>query len=119
MAGSVLIVDDDPSVVESLRAVLPPEVVLASAADAATANAMLDGREFCGMVLDLILVESSGFDVLKHMKTNGVIVPTIVLSQRVPSYVREMLDQDQVKLVFTKPIEARLLAAVVLGLCGM
>jgi DNA-binding NtrC family response regulator len=116
--GVVLIVDDDPSIVQSLRDVLPPEVELATASDASSAIATLDGRRFCGLVLDLILAEGNGFDVLRHMKAKQIDLPTVVISSRLPAYVREMLDQDQVKLVFPKPVEPRLLAAVVLGLCG-
>lgn len=119
MPGSVLIVDDDPTVVDSLRDVLPKEIDVTSAADAATATALLDQRRFCGLVLDLVLDEGNGFDVLRHMERERIAVPTVVISNKLPSYVREMLDEDQVKLVFPKPIEPRLLAAVVLGLCGM
>jgi DNA-binding NtrC family response regulator len=119
VAGSVLIVDDDPSVVESLRLVMPPEVEVVSAADVAGAMALLDSRRFCGLVLDLVLETGSGFDVLQHMETKRMSIPTIVITSRLPSYLREMLNHNQVKLVFPKPIEPRLLAAVVLGLCGM
>ena len=119
VAGSVLIVDDDPSIAESLRQVLPPEVQLTSARDAAGAVALLDEHSFCGLILDLVLVNSNGFDVLHHMKRNQLAVPTVVVTGKLPTYLREMLDQEQVKLVFPKPIEPMLLAAIVRGLCGM
>lgn len=117
--GSVLIVDDDPAVVEALRRVLPKDVEVASAADAATATAMLDARPYCGLVLDMVLEAGSGLDVLAHMESRRMVVPTVVISSKLPSYMREMLHEDQVKLVFPKPIEPRLLAAIVTGLCGM
>lgn len=119
MSGSVLIVDDDPEVVAALRSVLPPDIEVATAADAATANALLDERNFCGLVLDLVLENSNGFDILEHMERKGVTIPTVVITSKLPAYVREMLNANQVKLVFPKPIEPRLLAAIVLGLCGM
>jgi DNA-binding response OmpR family regulator len=119
VAGWVLIVDDDPAVVESLRSVLPPEVEIASAGDAATANAMLDARSFCGLVLNVVLDGGNGFEVLRHMQSKNMSVPTVVISAKLPQYLREMLDEDQVKLVFPKPIEPRMLAAVVLGFCGV
>jgi DNA-binding NtrC family response regulator len=119
VTSSVLIVDDDPAIVESLRRVLPPEVELSSARDAAGATALLDEKTFCGMVLDLVLIDSNGFDVLRHMKTRQLRVPTVVVTGKLPSYVQEMLDQEQVKLVFPKPVEPLLLAAVVRGFCGM
>ena len=117
--ASVLIVDDDPSVVTSLRLVLPAEVEIASAADAATATELLDTKRFCGLVLDLVLQDSNGFDVLRHMESKDLSIPTVVITTKLPDYLREMLDEEQVKLVFPKPIEPRMLAAVVLGLCGM
>src|SRR5687768_5666459 len=102
-----------------LRSVLPENVEVASAGDAASAMAMLDERPFCGLVLDLVLIHSDGFDVLRHMETKGIRIPTVVVSGKLPVYLREMLNADQVKLVFPKPIEPRLLAAIVLGLCGI
>lgn len=119
MASAVLIVDDDPSIVESLREVLPAEVEVASAGDAATANSLLDQRTFCGLVLDVVLDGSNGLDVLHHMRERQIAIPTVIISSKLPVYLREMLDEEQVKLLFPKPVEPRLLAAVVLGLCGM
>jgi DNA-binding NtrC family response regulator len=119
VAGSVLIVDDDPTIVESLRRVLPPEVELSSAKSAAGAAALLDEKPFCGLVLSLVLLDSDGFEVLRHMKTQQLVVPTVVVTEKLPSYVREMLDQEQVKLVFPKPVEPLMLAAIVRGFCGM
>lgn len=120
MAGAVLVVDDDPSLAASLRAALASrEVVLDSATDAATAIALLDRGGYCGVVLDLILPDGNGFDVLRHIERNAIGVSIVVVSQKLPDYVREMLEEDQVKLVFPKPVDPRLLAAVVLGLCGI
>jgi DNA-binding NtrC family response regulator len=118
--GSVLVVDDDPSLIESLRAPLTGhDIELFAAVDAPAAIAMLDQRHFCGLVLDLVLEEGSGLDVLQHMTTYKVDVPTVVVTARLPAYVRELLDADRVKLVFPKPVEPRLLAAIVLGMCGI
>ena len=120
MGISVLIVDDDPSVIESLRqAMAGHEVSFDTAVDAAAAAALLDARSYCGVVLDLALRDSSGFDVLRHMSERGSHVPTVVITEKLPVYVREMLDEEQVKLVFPKPVESRLLAAAVKGLCGI
>lgn len=120
MAGSVLVVDDDPSLVVALRSCLEgKDVVITSVFDVASARDTLNTQKFCGMVLDLALPDGSGFDVLSHLERMGIEVPTIVVTQKLPAYVREMLNADRVKLVFPKPIEPRLLASLVLGLCGM
>jgi len=117
--GSVLIVDDDPAVVDALRRVLPSDIQVATAASVDGAVALLDSSAFCGMVLDVVLERGSGFDVLRHMEQRQLKIPTVVISSKLPDYLRDMLDEEQVKMLFPKPVEPRLLAAVVLGLCGV
>jgi DNA-binding NtrC family response regulator len=118
--AAVLVVDDDPSLIQSLRGELTEHVVeLVAAADAATAMQLVSERDFCGMVLDLVLEEGNGLDVLQHMTRMKLDVPTVVVTARLPSYVRDLLDAERVKLVFPKPVEPRLLAAIVLGMCGL
>lgn len=113
-------VDDDPSLARSLRLALSDhQVEIGTARGAAEAIALLDGGGFCGLVLDLILENGSGFDVLEHIGRNRLVIPTVVVTERLPSYVREMLDAEHVKLVFPKPVDPRLLGAIVLGLCGI
>jgi two-component system, OmpR family, KDP operon response regulator KdpE len=120
MAGAVLVVDDDVGLAESLRLTLQSaDVVIESAVDAARACALLDERRFCGLVLDLVLEDSSGFEVLRHLEREKITTPTIVVTQKLPAYVKEMLSDEQVKLVFPKPVDSRLLGAVVMGMCGI
>lgn len=120
MAASVLIVEDDPAIVSELReAMSAHEIEVVTASNAEAAKALLDERSFCGLVLDLVLENGSGFDVLHHLSRNAIHVPTVVMTSKLPSYVREMLDAENVKLVFPKPIEPKLMTAVVLGLCGI
>jgi DNA-binding response OmpR family regulator len=120
MVAAALVVEDDPVLVSSLRAALTAHPVqLECVTTAASAISLLDAQPFCGLVLDLVLEEGSGFDVLRHLRTRGLSLPTLVITARLPSYVREMLDEEQIKLVLPKPVDAKLLAALVLGLCGI
>ncbi|HEX6099302.1 MAG TPA: response regulator [Thermoanaerobaculia bacterium] len=120
MAGAVLVVDDDVTLAQSLRETLASEdVTIEGATDAATACALLDERRFCGLILDLVLEDSNGFEVLRYLERTRIAIPTIVVTQKLPSYVREMLTEEQVKLVFPKPVDPRLLGAVVMGMCGI
>lgn len=120
MAGAVLVVDDDLSLAESLRDELASlAVVIEAAVDAPTACALLDERRFCGLVLDLVLEDSNGFEVLRHLERERINIPTVVVTQKLPAYVKEMLSEEQVKLVFPKPVDPRLLGAVVMGMCGI
>jgi DNA-binding response OmpR family regulator len=118
--GKVLVVDDDPNVVLRIRDALNESgVAVESAASASAAAQLLDAHSFCGMVLDLVLQDSSGFDVLRELDRRKLSLPAIVITEKLPAYVREMLTEEQVKLVFPKPVDTRLIASVVLGLCGL
>lgn len=117
---TVLIVEDDAVVVNSLRDALGgEEVVTEVASDSATAIELLKTSRFCGLVLDLVLDGGSGFDVLRYLNRNRIDLPTVVISSRLPDYVRELLVEDQVKLILAKPLDVRLLATIVRGLCGL
>jgi CheY-like chemotaxis protein len=116
----VLVVDDDVTVAAELRGELGShEVQVESVTDAPAAIAALDAKPFCGMILDLVLENGSGFDVLDYIAKNRIEIPTVVLTGKLPAYVREMLNAEHVKLVIPKPVEPRLLASIVLGLCGL
>lgn len=80
---------------------------------------LLDSGRYCGLVLDLVLPDGSGFDVLRHIEKNGITVVTVVVTAKLPAYVLRMLEEEHVKLVFPKPVDPRLLGAVVLGMCGI
>ncbi|HYK01129.1 MAG TPA: response regulator [Thermoanaerobaculia bacterium] len=116
----VLVVDDDVTVAGDLRTELSShQVQVESVTDATAAIAALNAQPYCGLILDLVLEKGSGFDVLDHIVKNRISIPIVVLTGKLPSYVREMLDAERVKLVIPKPVEPRLLAAIVLGLCGI
>ncbi len=120
MAGTVLVVEDDAAVVASLRDALAKHAMVVESVDTAKrATEMLNERIYCGLVLDLVLTTGSGFDVLAHIAHQKIQVPTVVVTHKLPDYVREMLNAEHVKLVFPKPVEPRLLAAVILGMCGI
>ena len=88
----LLVVDDDPTVSESLSTALsgsPLRVEVASNAE--LAMQMLSARSYGGLVLDVVLDDGSGFDVLRFMERQNITVPTIVVTQKLPAYVREML----------------------------
>ena len=117
---SVLIVEDDPSVVAQLEGLLKGHPISTQVAgDAPTAIKLLESGTFCGLVLDLVLDRGSGFDVLRYLNRSRIDIPTVVISSKLPDYVRELLVEDQVKLILPKPLDMRLLTTIVLGLCGI
>ena len=117
---TVLVVEDDSAVVAALRSALAGQPVATEvASDSGSAIQLLESRKFCGLVLDLVLDGGSGFDVLRYLNRNRIDLPTVVISSRLPDYVRELLVEDQVKLILGKPLDMKLLATIVLGLCGI
>lgn len=117
---ATLVVDDDATIANALRAALGNHAVSVTIApDAATAKQLLGREQFCGIVLDLMLEGSNGRDVLDFLAAQHMNIPTVVVSRRLSPEVRESLDEEQVKLCYAKPIEPRLLATIVLSLCGI
>jgi DNA-binding response OmpR family regulator len=119
MSGRILVVDDDPAAADELRAALQEHsVAVDGVADAASAVETLSRGGYCAMVLDLVLESGTGFEVLQQMHERALTIPTIVVSGKLPAYVREMLHEEQVKLVFPKGTDTHLIASVLLGLCA-
>ena len=117
---SVLIVEDDPQVIRSLReAIAGHRVEVESASNVPAAVALLSQKRFCGLVLDLVLDGGTGLEVLSYLRDHQMRLPVVVITHKLPTYVREMLDEELVKLVLPKPVESRLLGTIVLGLCGI
>jgi DNA-binding response OmpR family regulator len=117
---TVLVVEDDSTVVTELHNALAGQPMATEVArDSGSAIQLLESRKFCGLVLDLVLDGVSGFDVLRYLNRNRIDLPTVVISSRLPDYARELLVEDQVKLILAKPLDMKLLATIVLGLCGI
>lgn len=119
LPATVLVVEDDPSMVTALRDGLQSHgVALETTSDVDTAKRLLGENQYCCLVLDLVLERGgSGFDVLHHLNKANVDVATVVVTSKLPDYIREMLDATRVKLVFPKPLDARLLSTVIAALC--
>ncbi|HEX8152455.1 MAG TPA: response regulator [Thermoanaerobaculia bacterium] len=113
---ATLVVDHDENVAATLRATLAHhDIDIATARDAATAKQLLDEGCFCGLVLDL----EDGMDVLSHVASRRMTIPTVLVTNTLPPAARELFVDEHVKLVFPKSVEPRVLASVVLGLCGI
>ena len=80
---------------------------------------MLEANEYCGLILDLVLASGSGFDLVQRINDRHRGVPLVLVGQRMPSYVRQMLPEEQVKLVFPEQTDSRTLGSIVLGLYGI
>ena len=118
--ATALLVDNDPTTADVLRAALANEPYAFDAAyDLATAIRCLDSGRYLGVIVDLGLPQGSGFDVLRHMSSCGIVLPTVVIANALPESVRAALARENVTLVLPKPTAPWLLLNVLRGLCGL
>lgn len=79
----VLIVDDDEKIVELLKAYFAREnYTVLIAADGVAALAAIKKNKPDIVILDLMLPGMDGFEVLKHVRKDGIEVPVIMLTAR-------------------------------------
>lgn len=116
--ATALLVDDDPTTVDVLRNALAGEALAFDVAyDLATAISCIDSGRYSGVIVDLGLPQGSGLDLLRHMSSRELTLPTVVMSTNgVPDSVRAC---GCVKLLLTKPVETAVLMNVIRGLCAL
>ena len=79
----ILVIEDDPSIVLGLRMNLEAEgysVQVAEDGESGLSQARRDDADL--IILDVMLPRLNGFEVLRQMRSEGVRIPTIVLSAR-------------------------------------
>lgn len=116
--ATALLIDSDPTTADILRAAIADEPCAFDVAyDLATAIRCLDSGRYGGAIVDLASPQS--FDVLRHMSSRGISLPTVVISSRLPESLRAALAREHVTLVLPKPVETWLLLNVLRGLCRL
>jgi two-component system chemotaxis response regulator CheY len=104
-ADTALLVEDDPSLrklVKGYLGLLGFEVM--EAPDGRRAMAALKQASFALVVLDLMLPESSGYDVLEFMRTEELSsTPVLVMSARTLPEDRAQAEELGAKRYITKP----------------
>ncbi|MCL2012897.1 MAG: response regulator [Cystobacterineae bacterium] len=102
---TALLVEDDPSLrklVKGYLGLLGFEVV--EAPDGRRAMAALKLAPFALVVLDLMLPESSGYDVLEFMRVEALDhIPVLMMSARTLPEDRAQAEELGAKLYLTKP----------------
>jgi DNA-binding response OmpR family regulator len=81
MAQRVLVVEDEPAILESVAYALRRDGFAPSAA-ATSADAERGAGDADLIVLDLMLPDGSGFDLIRNLRAAGCQTPIIVLSSR-------------------------------------
>jgi DNA-binding response OmpR family regulator len=112
-----LIVEDDPAIrrlVEKL--LLRNHIAVDMASDGRIAMEKIRGREYSVIVLDLMVPEVNGFEVIEFLKAHGSRTPVAVVSA-VSQQALTNLDLDIVKLVISKPFDVDEFTKAIIGLC--
>lgn len=115
---SALVVEDDPAIrrlVEKLLSRLSIEIDVAG--DGLTAIQKLRNRSYSVLVLDLMVPELNGFEVIDFLKAENMKVPVAVVSA-VSQQALTRLDLDVVKLVISKPFDVDEFTKAILALCA-
>lgn len=116
-AYSALIVEDDAAIRRLVSKLLgrhgiDVDVVM----DGRAAIEKLQQGRYSVLVLDLMVPEVNGFEVIEYMKLAGVTTPVAVVSA-VSQQALTKLDLDVVKLVISKPFDVDEFTRAVLKLC--
>ncbi|MCP1110199.1 DNA-binding response OmpR family regulator [Lachnospiraceae bacterium PF1-21] len=83
MANRVLIVDDDPAIRKLLEKVMQSNDLSCTLAENGhEALALLKDHTFDIVLLDISLGDMEGFEIIKHMRSQGINTPVMVISGR-------------------------------------
>lgn len=110
MAGTVLIVDDNPDSIMVLRTILESKgFAVMSAGNGREALAAMEGRIPDAVLLDVMMPELSGIDVLKRMRSVAATARVPVILVTAKGQDEDLLDgyQHGADYYITKPCTAK------------
>ena len=117
MTYRALVVEDDPAIRRLVEKLLRRQhIEIDTAGDGRTAVEKLQANEYSVLILDLMVPELNGFDVIDHIKREGKHLPVVVVSA-VSQQALTKLDLDVVKVVISKPFDVDEFTKAVLTLC--
>jgi DNA-binding response OmpR family regulator len=100
-----LVVEDDPAIRKLVEKLLSRRgIAIDTASDGRHAIEKLASNTYAAVILDLMMPEVNGFQVIDHIKRNGIKVPIAVVSA-VSQQALTNLDLDLVKVVISKPFD--------------
>ena len=112
-----LVVEDDPAIRRLVTKLLTRRGVgTDTAADGRIAIDKLRTESYSVIVLDLMVPEISGFEVIDFVKNAGLKIPIAVVSA-VSQQALTRLDLDIVKLVISKPFDVDEFTKAIIGMC--
>lgn len=113
-----LIAEDDGAIRRLVTKLLTRQGIAVDAvADGRSAIEHVRDNSYSVIVLDLMLPEVNGFEVLDYIRATGIRAPVAVVSA-VSNQALTRLDLDLVKLVISKPFDVDEFTKAVVGLCN-
>ncbi|HEU4889437.1 MAG TPA: response regulator [Thermoanaerobaculia bacterium] len=110
----VLVVDDDPEVRRILvRALRQMALTIDEAADGREAIALLREHSYCVVLLDILMPDVNGFDVLNAIDAEALNAPVVLVISGADYNVLDRLDSKRIHGIVKKPFDPIEVAAVV------
>jgi DNA-binding response OmpR family regulator len=112
-----LVVEDDPAIRRLVEKLLQRRgIVIDAAHDGRQAIEKIAAGNFSVVILDLMLPEVNGYEVIAYIKSRGLPLPVVVVSA-VSQQALSRLDRDIVKLVISKPFDVTEFTDGIAALC--
>lgn len=113
-----LVVEDDPAIRRLVEKLLTRRrIAIDTASDGRTAIRKLSTETYSVLVLDLMVPELNGFEIIEYIKRENLPIPVAVVSA-VSQQALTKLDLDVVKLVISKPFDVDEFTKAILTLCA-
>ncbi|WP_425102212.1 response regulator transcription factor [Tropicibacter sp. S64] len=116
MAGHVLLIEDEPNIIEAIRFILSRDGWhVDTHSNGTDAVAAVKSREPDVLILDVMLPGKSGYDILRELRDTPetAALPVLMLTARGQSKDRELAERAGVSRFMTKPFSnAEVLDAV-------
>lgn len=110
--------EDDPAIRRLVEKLLTRRMIdIDVAVDGRTALEKLRENTYSVLVLDLMVPEVNGFEVIDFIRRENIRVPVAVVSA-VSQQALTKLDLDVVKVVISKPFDVDEFTKAILGLCA-
>ena len=113
-----LVVEDDPAIRRLVEKLLGRhQIEIDTVGDGRSAVERLEAGRYSVIVLDLMVPELNGFEVIDFLKAKQMRTPVAVVSA-VSQQALTRLDLDIVKLVISKPFDVDEFTKAILTLCA-
>lgn len=114
--GRALVVEDDPAIRKLVEKLLTRKgIEIDTASDGRRAIERLAESAYNVIILDLMVPELNGFEIIDYVKQNNIQTPVAVVSA-VSQQALTNLDLDIVKVVISKPFDVDEFTKAILGL---